>query len=71
MDANSVYRRCRAGFRTRPARRAAQNRKTLMKETNGNTLLETALVLAALGIFSAILLPAIAMVRHAAASAAL
>lgn len=44
---------------------------TLMKETNGNTLLETALVLAALGIFSAILLPAIAMVRHTAAIAAL
>ena len=37
-----------------------------MKEKNGNTLLELILVLAATGIFSAILLPAVAMVRHAA-----
>ena len=35
-----------------------------MKETDGNTLLETALVLAAVGIFLAILLPAVAIVSH-------
>lgn len=37
-----------------------------MKEQNGNTLLELLLVLTATGIFSAILLPAVAMINQAA-----